>query len=233
MKIALLTTQTPHHAYFASQIMSWGHELVIISETGSISFPYLTAHKYETGRDNFERKHWFCGADAQLEEFGTALSVENINCIAAKDFLVNFNAEITFVFGTRMIKPSILKCLRNNAYNFHGGNPEVYRGLDSHLWALWHREFSELKTCMHCLTSALDGGDIISLRSLDLNKLNSLEMLRILNTENCVQMAHELLEKLNNGVVVAKRQQTNIGRNYSAMPTILKDIVVKSLPFEG
>ena len=37
---------------------------------------------------------------------------------------------------------------------------EKYRGLDSHLGALWHRDYSELKTCLHQLSDTLDDGDI-------------------------------------------------------------------------
>lgn len=226
MKIALLTTQTPHHAYFASRLAAEGHELAIICETGAVTFPYETFHNYETRRDEFERQYWFSGEDVSLSFFGTCLNVENINCKKANDFLAGFGADLSLCFGTRRVRLNILSELRLSIFNFHGADPEIYRGLDSHLWALWHKDYSELKTCLHHLNDSLDAGDIFNVLAIDLSKVKKIETLRILNTENCVQLALQLISKLSHGKELVLTKQNRQGKYYSAMPSVIKDIVV-------
>lgn len=233
MKIALLTTHTPHHVYFASKLEDEGHELAIICETSSVKFPYETFHTYEKRRDDFERYHWFEGKDISLSSFGTYLEVENINCRKANDFLADFDAELSLCFGTRKICLSTLSELGLNTFNFHGANPEKYRGLDSHLWALWHKDYNELKTCLHQLNDTLDDGEIFNVLPIDIIKVKKIEDLRILNTENCVQLALQLISKLSHGKKLPLKKQNQIGQYYSAMPAVLKDIVLKRFASEG
>ena len=171
MKIALLTTQTPHHTYFASRLAAEGHELATICETSSVTFEYETTHPYEERRDDFERHHWFAGKNTSLSLFGTYLEVENINCNKANDFLADFKANLSICFGVRKICLNTLSKLGLNTFNFHGADPQKYRGLDSHLWALWHKDYSELKTCLHQLNDTLDDGCIFDV--LPINRAKS------------------------------------------------------------
>ena len=233
MKIALLTTQTPHHAYFASKLEADGHELGIICETSFVELPYETSHTYEKRRDDFERQHWFEGKDTSLYSFGTCMEVKNINCEKANDFLADFDAELSLCFGVRKICLSTLSGLGQNTFNFHGADPEKYRGLDSHLWALWHKDYCEIKTCLHLLNENLDDGDIFNLLPIDIQKVRKIEDLRIMNTENCVQLAQQLISELSQGSELSLRKQNQKGQYYSAMPAVLKDIVVKRFASKG
>ncbi len=64
MKLAILTTETPHHIYFTEQMADLFGNLQIILETGSVgSQRYETYHPYENIRDEFERGRWFSGRD--------------------------------------------------------------------------------------------------------------------------------------------------------------------------
>ena len=233
MKIALLTTQTPHHSYFASKLVAEGNELAIICETSSVTFPYETFHPYEKRRDDFERHHWFEGKDASLSSFGIFLEAENINCKKVNDFLANFGAGLSLSFGTRKICLDTLSELGLNTFNFHGADPEKYRGLDSHLWALWHKDYSELKTCLHQLNGTLDDGDIFNVLPIDIAKVRKIEDIRILNTENCFQLALQLISKLSHGKKLPLKKQNQKGQYYSAMPSVLKDIVLKRFSSKG
>ena len=233
MKIALLTTQTPHHAYFASKLEAEGHELGIICETSFVKFPYETSHTYEKRRDDFERHHWFEGKDISLSSFGTFMEVENINCEKANDFLADFGAGLSLCFGVRKISLSTLSELGLNTFNFHGADPEKYRGLDSQLWALWHKDYSELKTCLHQLNDTLDDGGIFSVLPIDFVKVKKIETLRIINTENCVQLAVRLISELSHSKKLVLKKQNQQGKYYSAMPSVLKDVVVRRFASEG
>ena len=57
----------------------------------------------------------------------------------------------------------------------------------------------ELKTCLHKLSDELDAGDVFDMISLDIDRIQKIEDVRILNTENCVKLASSLLEKVSRG----------------------------------
>ena len=159
--------------------------------------------------------------------------MKNINCKKANDFLTDFNAELSLCFGTRKICLNTLNKLNPNTFNFHGADPEKYRGLDSQLWALWHRDYGELKTCLHQLNETLDDGDIFNLLPIDMVKVKKIEDLRILNTENCVELALQLISKLSCRINLSLKKQSLKGKYYSAMPAVLKDIVIKRFASKG
>ena len=59
MKILILTTDTPHHTYFVSKIVSKYKNTFIVCEKKKIKFPFKTIHSFEKKRDVFEIKSWF------------------------------------------------------------------------------------------------------------------------------------------------------------------------------
>ena len=95
----------------------------------------------------------------------------------------------------RFIKNSIIQRCRQGIINLHGGDPQFYRGLDSHLWAIYHKDFSNLKVCLHRINNILDDGEIIDMRSIKMKKLE-LYMLRSENTKLCVELTLSALKNL-------------------------------------
>lgn len=207
MRIAVLTTQTPHHAYFVSAL----RPALVLCETQFAPPHYATAHTYETERDDFERLTWFGGEDCKLSHFSETVFLENINDGAS--LLRGF--DLAICFGTRILRAPLIKTCE--MLNLHGGDPEHYRGLDTHLWAIWHRDFAALKTCLHRLDETIDGGDIISIESVPVHRGMTLHKLRKANTELCIRLVNSALA---NGI--KSRPQTGVGRYYSAMPADLK-----------
>ena len=82
--------------------------------------------------------------------------------------------------------------------NLHGGNPITYRGLDSHLWAIYHEDFSELVTSIHLVEPELDTGKLINKRPIKLKSKMKLYQLRAENTLCCIALTLEALENLKN-----------------------------------
>ena len=89
--------------------------------------------------------------------------------------------------------------LNPSTFNFHGANPEKYRGLDSQLWALWHRDYGELKTCLHQLNETLDDGDIFNLLPIDMVKFKKIEDKKALYI-NQLSKLNDLYLSLNNQI---------------------------------
>jgi methionyl-tRNA formyltransferase len=202
-------------------------QLFVVYETTSIVPVYPTHHPFEDSRTNFEQKHWGTESSAiDFEYNGYLTHVENINDIINLSDLCR-EIDVCIVFGTRRIKATTIAMLPPVTVNLHGGDPQLYRGLDSHLWALWHRDMEGLKTCLHYLSPELDNGDIIAMKNLDISHLDHLFELRALNTDVCIQLCRIFLKSLSNNDAIMGFPQKRYGRYYSFMPTDLKDVVAK------
>ena len=224
MRLAVLTTDTPHHNYFIRQMMHCCDQLFVVYETTAIAPTYPTYHQFEDARITFEEELWgFECISIGSTEVDRLIHLPNINDII---HLQSFpNADACIVFGTRKIGVQTIGLLPAVTVNLHGGDPRLYRGLDSHLWALWHRDKSGLKTCLHYLSAELDTGAIISMRNLNISQINHLYELRALNTAACIELCQEFLLCLARGETMQAVPQEYLGRYYSFMPAELKDIV--------
>ncbi len=226
MKIALLTTETLHHAYFARELAR-NHAISAFCETRPTTPPpFATHHTFEDAREEHEVARWFNGVKARIGDFVPSRAVETMNDPAALIALQNENPDAVIVFGTGMLKLPLCEAFEGRIFNLHGADPEQYRGLDSHLWAIYHRDFAGLVTTLHRLDAGLDTGDIVGMKPLPLARHMKLHRLRAVNSELCVRLTQDALTRLDSGTLTA-RPQASAGRYYSAMPTVLKDICVR------
>lgn len=223
MKIAVLTTETSHHAFFVRRINEH-FDVVTVCETYASHPPYETHHPFERERDSFEWSHWFCGKKVPMSGVAETHYVETVNADTAVDLLRRERADAAVVFGTGRIGRPVIELYRNRIFNLHGGDPEEYRGLDTHLWAIFHRDFKALVTTLHHLELKLDTGDIIAQAPIMIEPGLKLEALRAANTELCVQIVLSTLNSLESSGNVGSRKQQRLGRYYSAMPATLKGV---------
>jgi methionyl-tRNA formyltransferase len=224
MKIALLTTQTPHHAFFVREIAARFEAVHVFAERRSLKAPFETSHPFETERDSFERDCWFEGADPQLDVFAPVTTFDTMNGVDAIRALANWRADIAIVFGTGRLSVAVLENGPQCFLNLHGGDPEEYRGLDTHLWAIYHGDFDGLVTTLHTLNPAIDDGDICLQEDVRLSAGMALRALRRANTETCVRLTLAALAAFREQGAVPTRKQRRKGRYYSFMPSPLKDI---------
>lgn len=227
MKLLILTTDTPHHNYFVRKLINCNYEVILVYEKTSVIAPYPTLHPFEQARDEFESELWGKRASTiQNDEVSQLIWVENINELATEHRL-DFSADVCIVFGTRKIKAITIQRLPRLAVNLHGGDPELYRGLDTHLWAIWHRHQQGLKTCLHLLSAELDEGQIVGMKAIDFKYNFSLKSLRSLNTSVCIDLCISFLEKVARGDEINTKKQKNTGRYYSFMHRDLKEEVLR------
>lgn len=226
MKIAVLTTDTTHHAYFVREVTkSFPIDCVFI-ETNTLAAPFATHHPFESKRDTYERNIWFGGAETRINAFADVQHFPSINDPKAVMAVREHKPDIIIVFGTGKLYEPIISIAPQNIINLHGGDPREYRGLDSHLWAIYHRDFKNLTTCLHRLTADLDDGDIIDTKNLPLKPRTSLHELRQINTVICVQLTTAALQSSVHDNLFGSYPQNKKGRYYSFMPTPLKNICV-------
>jgi methionyl-tRNA formyltransferase len=223
MKVIILTTETPHHAYFVRELASL-FSVSVISETQSLAAPFPNAHPFEKTRDQYEQECWFGGAAAKLGDFAETSFTESANRPETVEILTKAKPDAIVVFGTGRLHSEVIDVNPDAIINLHGGDPEEYRGLDTHLWAVYHRDFDGLVSTLHRLNAELDDGDILLQANLPVNRNMALHELRRVNTEVCTDMTTVALAGFQELGKFVGRPQRNSGRYYSFMPTQLKEI---------
>lgn len=227
MKLAILTTETFHHAHFVRAVTGRFPVARVFCESAVLKPSFETAHPFETTRDEDECRVWFGGSPAQLADFAPVEYVGSLNDLGAVGSMRALAPEVVMVFGTGRLVPAVLAVQPRLMFNFHGGDPEQYRGLDTHLWAIYHRDFAGLVSTLHRVTPELDNGDIVLQARVPLRRGMALYELRRANTETCVELAIKTLSTLETRGDPTGRTQRSRGRYYSFMPTPLKELCRK------
>lgn len=227
MRTVLLTTDTPHHRWFADAVRARHPWAGILVETEPARFPFETAHPFEEARDRHEREILLGGRAAAFGDAAPTSSFPRMSDPAALASLRKLRPDVVVAFGTRRLGPEAIAVPRLAALNLHGGDPEGYRGLDSHLWAVYHDDASALVTALHHMDADLDTGDIVAIRPVPVPAKTPIHELRALNTRVCVDLVTEAFDAYAAGREPPRRRQATRGRYYSAMPTVLKDVVAR------
>jgi len=228
MRIAILTTDTLHHAYFVREFVKSYPESIVFEETRALTAPFVTAHPFEQDRDAHEKATWFGGRHAAISNFAEIRSFGSMNSPEAVAALRDIRADALVVVGTGKLDRQVIdKVPPGAALNLHGGDPEQYRGLDTHLWAVYHGDFAGLVTALHVVAPELDTGDIVATSEVSLSRGMTIPQLRGANTETALQLALTAFERLDRNGVLETRPQKNKGRYYSFMPTQLKEICLR------
>ena len=227
MKIAILTTITTHHAFFVKELLKTNNEIDIFVEKKSLFKKYKINHEVDKKISNFEKKKCFKNDKKFLIKFNKLNEYKNFNSKKFIKIIKRKKYNLIFVFGTSMIKNEIIKLFKNCIYNFHGGNPESFRGLDSIYWSIFHNRFNGIVTTLHQLDKNFDTGKIFMIRKIPIKKNMKFYQLRYYNTINCINMGRLLISRIQNKKRLFLNKQKKIGRYYSAMPTELKTYCIK------
>jgi methionyl-tRNA formyltransferase len=223
MQVVLLTTATSHHLYYAWQMRRAGVLDAIVVETQRPRFPFATEHPFEQERDRYETTTLLQGAPNALEEIAPVFRCVTANTPDAMAELQRLRPEVIIIFGTGRISNEVAGLATTACLNLHGGNPEAYRGLDTHLWAIYHRDFENLVTTLHFVAPELDAGEIVFSAKLPVPRGAALHQLRAINTQVCVDLSLQAMRLLVLGQPLPCRRQQSPGRYYSAMPSVLKN----------
>ena len=159
MKILILTTKTEHHDYFINKIKLKDNNINVIYEQRKIKFNFKTSHRFYKQRNIIE-KNFF--QNKKINRNISRKNFFNINSQKSIDYINKLNPEIIISFGVDLKDKKFLKKFSKKLIlNLHGGNPEYYRGLDSHLWCVYHNDFNNLITTLHKVDKKFDTGDIL------------------------------------------------------------------------
>ena len=159
------------------------------------------------------------------------LNVNTSFCLDLIKFLVDANPmeKIGILLtGANWIRKSKLEAILalenvNQILNIHFGDCLNYRGLDSNLWALYHRDSPSLGISIHLVENILDAGDRVIFTSLPspTSYTNFLE-----SQIECAFLAISELMKIssdsNDFDFPERVSNDGSGRYYGLMPSVLK-----------
>ena len=227
MKVALLTTDMPHHAYIAWEIYNMFSLQAVFFETKHVKPPFRTVHAFDGAAVEYELEELLAGLSKSLEELVEVRSYCSLNDGDCVEDLCEISPDVVIVAGTGLLKASIIGVATQACLNLHGGHPEEYRGLDSLLWAIYHGDFDSLAATLHYVDHGLDTGDIVMQQQLDLSKETKLHELRAINAKACAKLACSALCLLERGHELPRRRQQRKGRYYSFMPHDIKELCLE------
>src|SRR6185312_14163853 len=107
---------------------------------------------YEAERDAHDAS--LLNGTESFSDLADTWIVESLN--DSPDPLRALKPDVLLDFGTGKLSPEVLAVPRLAALNLHGGDPERYRGLDTHLWAVCQLDFEALVTTIHHMDATLD-----------------------------------------------------------------------------
>jgi methionyl-tRNA formyltransferase len=224
MRIAILTTQSPHHARFVAA-MSERHKVVgVLVETDIPTAPFDTSDPIDDERDAFERNTWFSGSEPALGDLAPAAEFPSLSVPSAAEKLAGFKAEMAIVFGTRKLSGPILTVLGRRLVTLHCGAPQEYRGLDTDLWAVYHGNFEGLVTTVQYVEPELNTGAILEQKPIHLHHGMKLHQLRHASTETFIDASDAAVASFSVGRMRIITPLQQHGRQYSFMPGVLKGI---------
>jgi methionyl-tRNA formyltransferase len=225
MRILVLTTETVHHAFYVRALRSVYPATTVFCERGSsVRTSFQTHHAFEIEREIYEKSRWFDCKETSLKNLAQVRNFSSLNDREAISAIEREKPDVVVVFGTGVLKQPLIDVCPKHLFNLHGGDPEEYRGLDNHLWAIYHKDYSGLVTTLHLLEPALDAGGIVLQGMVPLYHGMPLHALRAANTEICVRLTLTVIDMILRDGKVLGRPQMRRGRYYSAMPAVLKAV---------
>lgn len=228
MRLAILTTGAVRRRFFVERLQSEFDVTRVFIETRDSPPPIPTAHPLDEARKLREREYWYGGEPLAFGDIAETQSFESLNDSAAISAMRALRPDVTLVYGTGLLGTTMIGHCGDACLNFHNGDPEEYRGLDCHLWPLYHRDFAALKMTLHWIEPTLDTGAIVDRRPVPLCKDMPLSDLRRAATELTAEMALSALRGFSKTGAFASTPQRQRGRYYSYMPAVLKDICTRN-----
>lgn len=247
LRVAILTTDTPHHRYFLRHLerdRPAGVDIVLnVFEERSYPWrrkarqhvlsslpnlwqafamnPYLQSNALTQSQIAFEESRYFPDGDDSLPRSFPTRSVFSVNNDEARRLIDAAAPDLLIVYGTGVLRPAVFAAVRQGAINAHGGLLPGYRGLDTNLWAALEGAPEDMAISIHRIDEGLDTGPVYLQRRLGAIPGLDIVTLRYHVALLCTDAIVEVLRKMVGGVAEAAAQ-VGESRYYGPMPQRLK-----------
>ena len=223
MKLVVLSTRTRHHIYFLQRVQERFDIAAVLFERRTLQKSFPTGPFFDDEQDRYEAR-FFDSADGGVSADGFAaieprcIDVHSVNQPGVAALLGALEPDLIWVYGAGLIKPPVIAVPRWGMVNLHGGISQRYRGLDSLLWAIEHRDYASLGVTVHYVAPELDTGPVLRQAALPIAKTDEIYHLRYKVTRLVTELSLELLAEFErHGGPIPAEPQTR-GPYYSAMP---------------
>ncbi|MDH3280999.1 MAG: formyltransferase family protein [Gammaproteobacteria bacterium] len=227
MRLIVLTTGSVRRRHFVRALQCIAPVTRAFIETGKQVPPDDTFHSFERKSKDYEKSMWFNGRPPPFEDIVETQYFPCLNNPNALHAIAETRSHMMLVFGTRKLSQSVIDICPSGAFNIHTGDPERYRGLDAHLWAIYQGDFDAVSVAMHRLTAELDGGETLATRRVPINPEMSLFQLRRASTDVAIDLTRQALVEYQTTGGWHTRHQKSIGHYYSFMSSESKEICVQ------
>lgn len=247
IRVAVLTTDTPHHRYYLRRLWNeapQGVEFVLaLFETrpypwgrnakrhlrqtmpnlwrGLALNPYFQPLSFARAQAEFENSHFFPDGDSSLPKSLPVRKVRSVNDDDAAVALAEAAPDLQLVYGTGVVKARTFDGPPLGTVNAHGGKLPAYRGLDTNLWAVLEGRPQDMTVTLHGIDAGIDTGPIYAAEPIGRIKGMNAVNLRCHTAILCTRMTIDLLARFAAGTARAE-PQTGEGRYFGPMPWLLR-----------
>jgi methionyl-tRNA formyltransferase len=141
-------------------------------------------------------------------------SVDGINSHETIKILKEISPDAIIVYGTTLVKDSVLSLARDVCFNLHTGISPYYRGTACTFWPVVNGEFDMLGATVHECTSFVDGGKIFEVVRAQYKAGDDLHTIFgravVVGTEALIRV----IGRYQAGQLAGMPQDLNLGREY-------------------
>ena len=172
MRAIILTSTFLRHQYLINYLTERVHIVGVWQEEKSFQpLSYAENHDDELiikqhfqARDDSERSYF--GAHSNLaisdEVVMRRVGPGKLNDLAEVELMISLNPSVVFVFGTGILRSSIIAPFDGNILNIHLGLSPYYRGSGTNFWPLVNGEPEFVGATIHYLDAGIDTGPILA-----------------------------------------------------------------------
>ena len=248
MRVAVLTTETPHHLYFLRELRRRCADIIsldlVLVEKRKFPYkklffrharrnwlnpvqalllnPYLPIAYRAAEQHQFEVQHFFPDGACEYDDGVRVETVQSVNGERAFKLLQEVGPDLILVYGTGLVKSHVFNLPRITSINCHGGFLPDYRGSDTNIWAALKGKYDKMALTLHKVDASYDTGPVYMMERLKPRRDMSLATLRYYTTLLATDMFERLLRQIADGDAEATPQPTDQGRTYSFAPWIVK-----------
>ena len=224
MRVLILSTDTKHHTYFINKLFEQFDIAGIVYERRRLTKDYLTGPFFTQEEAQYEENFFDASKDGVSHKLPDTLmqrmiEVHSVNQEGVADYIRALEPDVAITYGVGLVKPHIFSVPRWGTINVHHGSIEEYRGLDSHLWAIYHQRFDRLGVTIHYVDEGLDTGNVLDQEQINISPNDEIYHLRYKAALKATQMVSSILTAFaQSDVKPPGKPQQKRGLYYSTMP---------------
>lgn len=223
MRIALLATDSPPALRCAGSLANAYDLCGILVRTAAPTLPFATVHDLDGEQAAYEADAWFGGGTPNLADAAPVHPVADMTGTDAAAMLKSLNPDVVVALNVGPLSSAIIDMMENRALVLHAGDPQEYRGEDTHLWAVYHGDERHLESVVQYASPEPNGGSVLVSTPLDLPPEMPLAGLRWAVTDGCITGMVKVLKFFDGGGMLSVTRLQQLGKLYTPMPAVLKD----------